>query len=168
MIKRLSAIALVAAASMWAQATTSLRGTVKDTSGAVIAEAVVSVADASTGSLRKVVSDKTGEYQFPQITPGAYSLTVEKAGFTTAVKKDITLSVNTPATVDVQLEIGAVGTTVSVEAEASTVNTVDASVGNAFIEKQISDLPLQTRNVVELLSIQPGVTQTGRSAWRAA
>ena len=71
------------------------------------------------------------------------------------------LVVNTPATLDVKLEVGSVGTTIAVEADASTVNTVDATVGNPFTQTQIRQLPLQTRNVVELLSIQPGVTQTG-------
>jgi len=69
--------------------------------------------------------------------------------------------VNVPATVDCVLEVGSVGTTVNVEAQTTQVNTVDGSVGNAFEEKQVQELPLQTRNVVELLSIQPGVTQTG-------
>ena len=101
------------------------------------------------------------EYQILQVTPGTYTLKVEKPGFSVLLKSDITLAVNVPSTVDGVLEVGAVGSTVNVEADSAQINTVDGSVGNAFQEKQINELPLQTRNVVELLSIQPGVTQTG-------
>jgi hypothetical protein len=117
--------------------------------------------DASTGALRSLLSDKSGEYQFVQITPGTYSLKAEKPGFSNLVRTGIVLAVNVPTTLDCVLELGTVGSTVNVEADLPQINTVDGSLGNAFQEKQVKDLPLQTRNVVELLSIQPGVTQTG-------
>ncbi|MCU1261424.1 MAG: hypothetical protein JWO80_4309, partial [Bryobacterales bacterium] len=161
MLTRISAIILFTSAALWGQATTSLRGTIKDTTGAVVSEAVVSLTDESNGSLRKIVSDKRGEYQFLQIAPGKYVVRVEKAGFSTYLNSSVTLEVNTPATLDCSLEVGSVGATVNVEADAASINTVDASLGNTFGERQVKDLPLQTRNVVELLSIQPGVTQTG-------
>ena len=69
--------------------------------------------------------------------------------------------VNTPATLNVALQLASVATSVNVEAEVVTLNTVDAAIGNAFNQTQVRELPLQTRNVVELLSLQPGVTQTG-------
>lgn len=144
-----------------AQSTSSVRGTVKDSSGAVIADAVVTLTGASTGTSRKVTSDNAGVYQIPQVAPGTYVLKVEKSGFSILTKNDVVLEVNVPATVDCVLEVGTVGTTVNVEASVQQINTVDASVGNAFEEKQVQELPLQTRNVVELLSIQPAVTQTG-------
>ena len=71
------------------------------------------------------------------------------------------LQINTPATLNVQLEVGTTGQTVNVTAETSTVSTSDASIGNAFTEHSIRQLPLDTRNVVELLSLQPGVTSSG-------
>lgn len=151
----------VACFAAFGQSTSSLRGTVKDASGAVIADVVVTLTDASNGTARKALSDSTGVYQILQVSPGKYALKVEKSGFSTLTKGDVTLEVNTPATVDCVLEVGTVGTSVNVEAEAVQVNTVDGTVGNAFEEKQVQELPLQTRNVVELLSIQPGVTQTG-------
>ncbi len=147
--------------SAWGQATTSLRGTVTDAQKAAIVEAAVTLNSPSSGFTRSTLTSKTGEYEFSQVPPGAYTLKVEKPGFTVSMTNEVTLEVSTPATLDRQLELGSVATTVDVTAAASTVNAVDASVGNAFEEKQIRDLPLQTRNVVELLSIQPGVTQTG-------
>ena len=162
MVNRIVVLFLLICAALFAQSTSSVRGTVKDASGAVIADAVVTLTDSSTGTSRKVVSDSNGIYQILQVTPGTYALKVEKSGFSVLTKTDVVLEVNVPATVDcVLLEVGTVGTTVNVEANVQQINTVDASVGNAFEEKQVQELPLQTRNVVELLSIQPGVTQTG-------
>jgi hypothetical protein len=151
----------VACIAALGQSTSSLRGTIKDTSGGTVADSVVTLTDASTGTSRKVVSDSTGVYQILQVPPGKYTLKVEKTGFSILTENDVTLEVNVPATVDCVLEVGSVGTTVNVEAQTTQLNTVDGSVGNAFEEKQVQELPLQTRNVVELLSIQPGVTQTG-------
>jgi len=152
-----------ATTALFAQATSSLRGTVTDASGSAITEAVITLSDPSSGASRKVVSDSKGEYQLQQVMPGTYVLQVEKPGFTTLISKNVKLEVATPATLDCKLEIGSVGATVSVEADASSINTVDASLGNPFTQTQVRQLPLQTRNVVELLSIQPGVTQTGET-----
>jgi len=154
---------LAASASLFGQATTSLRGTVTDGSGAAIAEAVVNLSDPSTGASRKVVTDSKGEYQFLQVMPSTYLVQVDKPGFSTLIQKNVKLEVATPATLDCKLEVGSVGVTISVEADASSINTVDASLGSPFTQTQIRQLPLQTRNVVELLSIQPGVTQTGET-----
>jgi hypothetical protein len=158
---RYTCVLLFVAYAAFAQSTSSLRGTIKDASGALIPDSAVTLTDNSTGTTRKVLSDSGGAYQFLQVGPGKYDLKVERTGFAVLTRTDVTLEVNVPATLDCVLEVGAVGSTVSVEAEASQVNTVDATLGNAFQERQVAELPLQTRNVVELLSIQPGVTQTG-------
>ncbi len=74
---------------------------------------------------------------------------------------DIELLVDTPTTIDVVLQIGELTEVVTVEADAVAVNTVDATIGNAFNETKVRQLPLLTRNVVELMSLQTGVNQTG-------
>ncbi|MDQ1471246.1 MAG: hypothetical protein QOJ99_2726, partial [Bryobacterales bacterium] len=147
--------------SLLAQGASSLRGTVTDPQKAVIATAKITLTDKSAGISRSAVSSETGEFQFLQIRPGMYSLTVESAGFATRQVDGVKLLVDTPATVDVALELATSASTVSVVADVAQLNTVDASVGNAFQQKQIESLPLQTRNVVQLLSLQPGVTQNG-------
>ena len=152
---------LLCATILFGQVTTSLRGTVTDSQGAVVSDAIVTLADPGTGFTRNATSTASGEYQFSQVPPGTYSVTVKKPGFAVSVNHDVKLEVNTPATLDCHIDLGSVATTVEVQETVSAVNTVDGSVGNPFQEKQIKDLPLQTRNVVELLSIQPGVTQTG-------
>ena len=145
----------------YCQSTTLLRGNVTDPQGAAIPEASVKIIDAQTGSTRQTLTSATGEYQFLQLTPGTYTVSADKTGFAPITRTGLNLLVNTPATLDLRMALGQTTETVSVTAEASAINTVDASVGNAFSERQVSTLPLQTRNVVELLSLQPGVTTNG-------
>jgi hypothetical protein len=88
-------------------------------------------------------------------------LTVEAPGFSVARIEDLRLLVDTPSTTDVKMELASAAATVNVSAEVEQLNTVDASVGNAFQERQVQSLPIQTRNAVQLLGFQPGVTQNG-------
>ena len=152
---------LIAAAQLLAQSTTSLRGVVSDSGGAVVPGAIVSISNPAMGFNRQTATDDGGQYQFPQIPPGSYDLKVEQQGFRVATKNGMELQVNTPSTVNMKLELGNVTETINVVGEAPALNTVDASVGNAFTQLQVRQLPLLTRNVVELLSLQPGVTSSG-------
>ena len=152
---------LFTAAYLAAQSNTSLRGLVTDTAGGVVPGAIVSIANPTMGFNRQTTTDSEGQYQFPQIPPGSYDVKVEQQGFRVATKNRIELQVNTPTTINMVLELGNVTETVNVVGEAVALNTVDASVGNAFTQLQIRQLPLLTRNVVELLSLQPGVTSSG-------
>ncbi|MFN9457068.1 MAG: hypothetical protein ACK6D7_06790, partial [Acidobacteriota bacterium] len=96
----------------------------------------------------------------PSLPPGNYTLETQMPGFRTA-SQQIRLQVNVPLSVAVQLEVGQVTETINVVGESPTVNTQNATIGKAFTETQVRQLPLLTRNVVELLSLQPGVTSTG-------
>src|SRR3984957_7143414 len=158
----LTGLSLLAACSMLqAQTSSSLHGSVLDPQSAVIPGAVVSLSSASNGASRQAITDNTGSYQFLQVMPGEYTLTVAKPGFATSTQQHVVLQINVPATLNVQMEVGTTGQTVNVTAEASTISTSDASIGNAFSEHSIRQLPLDTRNVVQLLSLQPGVTSSG-------
>ncbi len=154
-------VALLTSAGLYGQATTTLSGTVTDASGAAIPGATTTLADQRTGSERTAQTDGRGFYQFLQISPGLYALVVEMDGFSTGLVTGLELLVDTPATANVSLEIGAVTEVVTVEADAVLLNTTDATVGNAFNETKVRQLPLLTRNVVELMSLQTGVNQTG-------
>jgi len=147
--------------SSYAQSTTSLRGVITDSSGGVIAGASVTMASTENGGARSSVTDANGVYNFPQVVPGTYRLVAEKSGFAKMTRTNITLLVNTPSTLDLVMVVGATGDVVNVQAEVSQINTTDASLGNPFSEMQVRQIPLQTRNVVELLSVQPGVTSNG-------
>jgi hypothetical protein len=141
--------------------TTSLRGIVLDKSGAVVAGATVKLAEPSLGVQRATVSNSSGEYEFLSLQPGGYSLSVEAAGFRRQDQKNIQLLVNNPATVNVTLQVGSTTETVEVSAQSQTINTTDASIGVAFDENQVKQLPLESRNVPDLLSLQAGVVYTG-------
>ena len=157
----LLASAILFATTTFGQATSSLRGTVTDAQGGVIGGAVVQLVSQQTSFRRSVATDESGSYQFAQVPPGMYVLVVEMQGFAIATHTGLELLVNTPATFNVKMAVATVAETVNVEADAATINTVDATIGHAFNELQVRQLPLQTRNVVELLSLQPGVTPTG-------
>ncbi len=147
--------------SAYAQSTTSLRGTITDAQGLALPAVVLTLTNVDNGAVRSATTDPVGAYAFLQLPPGMYRIKAEKTGFTIATREGIQLLVNTPATLDLPMAVGATTQTVDVLGEASAINTVDASIGNPFGEQQVRQLPLQTRNVVELLSLQPGVTSSG-------
>ena len=112
--------------------TTSLRGTVTDKSGASIGSARVSLDSGSQAFHREEQTNERGEYEFLALPPGSYALLVEKAGFRKFEQRNVQLLVQTPATINITLEVGVVSQTVEVSAQAVTLNTADASLGNAF------------------------------------
>ncbi|SPE41832.1 exported hypothetical protein [Candidatus Sulfopaludibacter sp. SbA3] len=142
-------------------AQTNLLGVITDGQGAAVPDAVVTAKNAETSAIRKALTNSLGEYNMVQLQPGPYKVTVEKPGFR-AHNTEVLLQVNTPATLDVKLELGAVSESVMVTAEAAVVNTENAAVGNPFTETQVKEIPLQTRNVVALLGIEPGVAPGGQ------
>jgi Carboxypeptidase regulatory-like domain len=144
--------------------TTSLYGTVFDKSRAAIAGAKVTLVNAAQGLQRDTVTASTGEFEFLALPPGSYSLRVEKSGFNKYEQTSLQLLVNVPTTVNATLQIGAVATQVEVSAQAIAINTTDASLGIAFGENQVKELPLEGRNVPDLLTLQPGVAYTGNRA----
>jgi len=153
---------LFAAASGRAQTgTTSVRGTVLDKSGAVVVGAKVTLANPAQAVHRETQTGESGQYEFQALQPGTYNLTVEMAGFRKAEQKNVQLLVNLPATSNVTLEIGSASELVEVSAQAVTLNTTDATLGIAFNENQVKQLPMEGRNVPDLLSLQAGVIYTG-------
>src|SRR5579859_2341394 len=146
----------------WAQASTSLRGTVTDSAGATIAGAEVVLASSESKTERTTITGAQGEYQFLLIPPGTYVLKVTAGGFRGYEQKGLALLVNTPATANVQLKVGAAAEVVTVTSEIPAINLVDASLGNSFEERLVRQIPLEGRNVPDLLSLQAGVTFTGR------
>ncbi|HKH99548.1 MAG TPA: TonB-dependent receptor [Candidatus Sulfotelmatobacter sp.] len=142
-------------------ATTSLRGTVTDPTGAAIPGAKVTLSSAERGIVHTATSGASGGYEFLQLQPGTYQLTVEKADFRRYEYKNISLLVDTPTTINVKLELGSRTEVVEVTAAGATINTTDASIGNAFDERQVKELPMEGRNVPDLLTLQAGVTYIG-------
>jgi len=155
---------LLAVTLVFGQTTTSVTGLVTDPSGAVVPNVSVELNNLDNGSKRDVTTDANGAYSVPQLAPGNYRITAKATGFSSAVLSGLRFLVNTPATVNIKLEVGTVSDTVSISADAVQINTVDASLGNSFGSKPILQLPFEARNVAGLLSLQPGVTFAGANA----
>ncbi|MGB7147745.1 MAG: carboxypeptidase-like regulatory domain-containing protein [Terriglobales bacterium] len=149
--------------SAWGQATTSLHGTVTDSSGAAIAQAKVILTNVATNFVRQTTSTTRGVYEFVSILPGTYALTVEAEGFRTYVQTDMQLLVDLPATADVRLKVGASTETIQVKSEASPLNTTDASLGHDLGSNEIENLPMEAEQLPLLLSLQPGVVYNGQN-----
>jgi Carboxypeptidase regulatory-like domain/TonB dependent receptor len=145
----------------WGQATASLRGTVTDPSGSVVPTATVDLANPESRTQRTVVTGGQGEYQFLFLPPGTYTLIVTAAGFERYEQQSLELLVNTPVTANVQLKIGKPTESITVTGEAPALNMVDASLGNSYGETQVKQLPLEGRNIPDLLTLQAGVAYTG-------
>jgi hypothetical protein len=141
-------------------ATTSLRGTVHDPTGAVIPGAVVTISKPDTGFSAKTTSDSRGAYIFEQIPPGTYTVQTSVAGFATQ-SANLELLVNQPVTLDVKMEVSSSNLTVQVSTSAATLNTTDATIGTPFNHAQIQSLPFEGNNVLDLLSLQAGVLFLG-------
>src|SRR5215468_3098863 len=140
----------------------SLSGTVLDPQGNAIAGASITVTNLATGATRTTTSSKDGVYQIAQLAPGTYRMRAESKGFASIVLEDVQALVSTPVTINITFkQLGQVSETVTVQGGETTINTSDATVGNAFNERQIRQLPLEGRNIVSLLSNQPGVTFIG-------
>jgi Carboxypeptidase regulatory-like domain len=144
-------------------ATTSLHGTVSDPKGAVVAGAAVTITNPATGFTRTTKSDNQGGYQFIELPPATYELGVNATGFAAVKESGIQLLVNTPGTVNVNLQVAGGVVTVEVAGSAPLVNTVNAAIGHAFDTEQIADLPFEGRDPTGILSLQPGVAYTGNS-----
>ena len=144
-------------------ATSSLRGTITDSKGLVVAGATATLTSGATGFSRSTTTNDQGVYQFLEVPPAGYVLTVTAAGFATTKRENVVLQVSTPATVNLTLQVQGGSVIVDVSGEAPMVNTVDASLGNTFNARQLTDLPSEGRDPVSILSLQPGVTYIGNT-----
>ncbi|HVB87293.1 MAG TPA: TonB-dependent receptor, partial [Candidatus Dormibacteraeota bacterium] len=157
------AIALVAFAAtggrLWAQAqTATITGTATDTSGAALAGAKITVTNTETNASQSTVTNAQGLYSVPDLPVGTYSIAGSQSGFQTSVKTGVTLTVGSTVVENLTLPVGQVSQTVSVEANAVQVETQTSQVSNLVAPRQVANLPLNGRNIEQLLTLTPGVT----------
>src|SRR6202171_320372 len=122
-----------------AQATATLNGVVRDSSGAVIPKANVTLRNAETGTERESLTNDSGLYVFVSVPPGEYVLKVTKNGFTTATQAGLHVLVNQASTQDVTLRVGSTQETVTVEASTFNLETANATLGAVIESKQVLD-----------------------------
>src|SRR5436190_8623890 len=132
-------------------------GTTRDTSGAIVPGANVTVKAVETGLTRMVVAGELGAYTISALPVGTYDLEASVAGFKTEVRKGIGVTVGATVTVDFTLSVGAAAEEVIVSAEAPQVNTTDASLGGLVADTAIRELPLNGRDWLQLATLQAGV-----------
>jgi len=160
-IRLTASLLLLTSCALAQTSTTSLQGTVTDPSAAAVANATVDLVSAGTQVQRTAATGSQGEYRFQFLPPGTYALTVTAQGFARFEVKDLQLLVNTPGTANVQLRLGQSTQRVTVSDAGPPLNMVDASIGDTFDESQVKQIPIEGRNVPDLLSLQAGVAYTG-------
>jgi outer membrane receptor protein involved in Fe transport len=172
LFKIVSIVALLLAACtgrVFAQdATGKITGTVSDPSGAAVPNVKVTAVSAATNKSYQTTTNSSGTYQVLQLPIGLYRVTAEASGFQTAAAEPKTpLEINQTLRVDIQLQVGDVRAEVTVESNASRVETENSTIGATVTGQAIFELPLNGRNTLDLLKTQPGVTPTNMDSGAA-
>ena len=148
------------AGTAFAQRTTaSVTGSIVDPSEAAVPGTSVVVRNLSTGAERTVESSELGYYVVTALPAGPYSMTVSKTGFQTQTVPQLVLEVDQNATINISLKIGGGSETVDVTAEVAAIDTRTATLNTVISQKQVNDLPLNGRNVLQLMQLTPGTLQ---------
>src|SRR5262245_48623940 len=145
-------------------ATSRITGTVSDASGALVPGATVTARNEATGVTYTQTTTEAGLYGFPSLPVGPYTITVTLPGFKTTNKTGNVLEVDTPLVINMSLAVGGITETVSVAAEVEALQTSNAVIGNVVERKAIVDLPLNGRNPLALIALEPGVVQRSAGA----
>ncbi|MBV9146992.1 MAG: carboxypeptidase regulatory-like domain-containing protein, partial [Acidobacteria bacterium] len=156
---------LLLLATSWAQVSTSrVEGTVTDRSGAVVPNAAVKVTNEGTGVSYNVKTSSSGTYTVPSLTPGPYSVTVSASGFQTYSSQRNVLSIGEPLVVNANLSVGGETQVVEVQSSYQRIETTNATVSDVMTTQEVKELPLNGRNPLSLLTLEPGVTQRPTAA----
>jgi hypothetical protein len=135
----------------------SIAGTVTDTSGAVIAGAMVTVTDVQRGVSRTLTTDTSGAYSAPSLTPGTYDIKVEYKGFQTVQRTGVAVGVGQPVRVDVSLQPGTEAQTVTVTEAVPLINVSNEVLSSTVEDTQLNQLPINGHLYTKVLDFQPGV-----------
>ena len=152
---------LVGCADVCAQATAQISGTVRDQSGAVLPGAEITATQTDTGISRSTISNETGTYILSNVAVGPYRLEAGLPGFRTFVQTGIVLRVNGDVVINPVLEVGQVSESVEVQANVALVETRSTAVGQVIENERIMDLPLNGRQVTDLITLSGAAVQTG-------
>src|SRR5215813_2079534 len=162
MTNRIACAALLVCALAFSQTTSSrISGSVTDPQGSAVPAATVTILNPVTGQTFSTVTSAQGEYVVPSVPPATYRITVEAKGFRTVMLNDVKVDAAVPATVNSRLEVGSVSETVEVSAAAEVVQSTSATVSSTLVGRQLVELPLTTRNLVDLVVTQPGSQTPG-------
>lgn len=151
-------VLLLALPAVAQRITASIRGTVTDQTGGVMAGAKVTVTNEGTGLTRTANTNEAGNYSFSELPVGSYRVEVASEGFKSEIRSKIGVTVAEDRQIDVQMQTGAVTETVNVEVAAVAVDTTGGDIAGLMTGEQVRELPLNGRNFIQLTLLQPGVT----------
>ncbi len=152
-----SLLCLLVALPLSAQVTASIEGTIADSSGAVVQAAKVVITNSAMGIERQTVTDAKGRYVAPELPAGDYEIRASKSGFTDERRTGVFLAVGQIAVINLQLHVGESSQAVTVEADASVVESAPADMSGLVASRLLKDLPLNGRSYDQLLMLNPGV-----------
>jgi hypothetical protein len=156
---------LAVAVTLRAQVTTAeILGTVLDNSGAVMANAKVTLTDVGTGEVRTMQTNTAGEYVFALLPIGSYTLTIESSGFSKFAESNVTVAAGDRARVDARMQVGQVSETVQVMAQAAALQTDSSTVTSTVTSTSVEDLPTNGRNFVTLVQLAAGMNESTQSS----
>jgi len=151
-------VCVLTCGDIWAQATAQISGTARDQSGAVLPGVEITATQTDTGITRGAVTNETGSYVLPNLPIGPYRLEAALPGFRTYSQTGIVLQVNSSPVINVALEVGQVSEQIEVQANATLVETRNAGIGGVIENARILDLPLNGRNMIELVAVSAART----------
>ncbi len=155
-----------------AQFRNAIEGTVAEQSGKVIPGAQMILVNIETGVTQTAKTNSEGSYRFPSLPPGRYKITASSTGFKSATQENITLEGSEVRTIPIMLEVGEVNEKVTVTSEPLPVQLSEGKVSENVTTYEVRNLPLAGRNILDLVSLTPGVTGVGNmsseagSTWR--
>src|ERR1041385_9046690 len=160
-ITSISLISFLTCASLWAQATAEMSGTIRDSSGAVLPGVQVTATQTDTGISRTAVSNETGSYVLSNLSPGPYRLEASLPGFRTYARTGIVLQVGSNPVMNISMAVGQVSETVEVQANAAFVETQSTGISQVIETQRILELPLNGRQATDLIVLAGSAVNQG-------
>lgn len=156
----IAALLATSAAHLFAQSTGTIRGTVTDPSGAIVANATVTARETNTGIARKAITNDSGIFVFPDLPIGAYSLQISASGFATQDRPNLQLLTGQTMDLAIVLAVGRQSTEITVTSETQQIQTSTSTVEQSVSQQQMRDLPLNGRNPLQLTTLTAGTVLT--------
>jgi hypothetical protein len=164
-LRRIFFCSLLLTGTVWGQTFFgTVVGTVTDSTGGSVPAASVTITNTGTSDKRAAQTDSNGAYQFVSLVPGTYRVDVEKPGFKRFSRTEFTVEVQATVRVDAALEIGDVGQVVEVTAQAALLQTDSSALSQVVEGRTVQEMPLNGRNVLNLVSLVPGVVPQGSTS----
>ena len=162
----IAALALVSL-PLFSQTLGEITGQITDASGGIVPGATITVTNTATNAVRTAISTDSGDYAFPSLAPGVYTMRIEKVGFKSSTSRDVQLQVQQTVRLDFSMAVGQVSESIEVSAQATQLQAENATLGTVIENKRIVELPLNGRNYLQLVALSANVTTASPSAGQA-